>query len=193
MWSRPTFIARREQRRPRQRAVGVVEREHRRGLADGDVVEHPERGDDQPGEHEPLQVEPLDREPGEDRVVRGEPGDRPVDEQQPEPIVSTERPGGPDDRRGGHLVDAVGEVEGDDHDRDRPDQRDQRRALPREDRRHDEPDDDQQRQGRARAATAGRATVRSSSTATTNSPSSTQQGRQALEVGDEVGDLAVGR
>jgi hypothetical protein len=64
-----------EQGGPGQRAVGVVQREHRRGLADRDVVEHPERGDDEPGEHQALQVEPLDREPGEDGVVGREPGD----------------------------------------------------------------------------------------------------------------------
>jgi hypothetical protein len=87
------------------RRVRLVHGEHGRRLADGHVVEHAERGDDQPREHEPAQVELAEREAGVDGVLGGEPGDaRPVDRDERDDDRDDQRTERPDRRRGRHRL-----------------------------------------------------------------------------------------
>ncbi len=140
--------------------VAVGQLPHRGGLGDRHVVQHAEAGDDDPADHHRRQAQ-VGRGGGEQVVVlAGHAG-------QVGPARRAVAEGGAEDQpeqrahqRGRRpRAEAVGGVQDDEHDRRRPDQADDHRVLPGDQRREHELDQDQpgepQPDERGQAAPAG--------------------------------------
>src|SRR4029450_8332296 len=127
--------------------VGVVQLVHSRALGHGHVLQHPEAADDDPGQQQPPQRQPANREAGELGVLAGQPGQGGRgDKRDGEHGGQAEGEGGPDHGRSRLGPHPMRQVQRNQHDGHGPGDRDQDRAVAVQGGRDHEADDDHKRE-----------------------------------------------
>ena len=142
MWSWPTETAPRKRAAEALGGVGALQCQDRRRLADGEVVEHAEGGDDHPRQEQPLKRDLAGGGAQEDRLVRRDAGQvGEVRERLSEHQRQDQADRRPQAGRERLHAQPVGQRDRHEHHGERPDQGYGFRRLPVEDRRDEEDDD----------------------------------------------------